>query len=99
MRSKLCSHPHKGAGWLHHPCRLGGTHRFRAGGRITDDPQVGRVATSPLPFGGPPPLQSVGHNQRWPTSGPGGYITPAAWGVPMTLEREMNPQVNHKWAG
>ena len=23
-------------------------------------------------------------NQKWPTSGPGGYITPAVWGVPYT---------------
>ena len=45
---------HKWARWLHHPCRLGGPHRFRAGE----------------------------HNQRWPTSGQGGYMTPAAWGVP-----------------
>ena len=44
----------KWARWLHNPCRLGGPHRFRAGGQ----------------------------NQRWPTSGQGGYITHATWGVP-----------------
>ena len=27
-------------------------------------------------------LQSGGQNEMWPTSGPGGYITPALWGVP-----------------
>ena len=27
-------------------------------------------------------LQSGGQNQQWPTSGPGGYITPAVWGGP-----------------
>ena len=27
---------HKWARWLHNPCRLGGPHRFRAGGRITE---------------------------------------------------------------
>ena len=48
--------------------------------RIRSGPQVGQVATQPLPPGGSPPLQSGGQNQRWPTSGPGGYITPAAWG-------------------
>ena len=39
---------------------------------------VGRVATLPMTPGGSPPLQSVGQNQKWPTSGPGGYITTAA---------------------
>ena len=36
---------HKWARWLHNPCRLGGPHRFRAGGRIRSGPQVGKVAT------------------------------------------------------
>ena len=36
---------HKWATWLHNPCRLGGPHRFRAGGRIRGGPQVGKVAT------------------------------------------------------
>ena len=49
----------KWARWLHHPCRLGGPHRFRAGGQ----------------------------NENWPTSGQGGHITPAAWGVPTASER------------
>ena len=37
--------PHKWARWLHNPCRLGGPHRFRAGGRVKGGPQVGKVAT------------------------------------------------------
>ena len=36
---------HKWARWLHNPCRLGGPHRFRAGGTIIGGPQVGKVAT------------------------------------------------------
>ena len=36
---------HKWARWLHNPCRLGGPHRLRAGGRIRGGPQVGKVAT------------------------------------------------------
>ena len=59
---------------------------------------MGKVATKPLPPGGSPPLQSEGQNQRWPTSGQGGYITPAAWGVPTTSERGAESQVAHKWA-
>ena len=101
---------HKWARWLHHPCRLGDPHRVRAGGRIRSGPQVGKVATSPLPPRGSPLLKSRGaksevahkwarwlhhpcrlgdphrfkaggQNQKWPTSGHGGYITPAALGI------------------
>ena len=45
-----------------------------------------------------PPLQSGGQNQRWPTSGQGGYITPAAWGVLTASERGARTVVAHKWA-
>ena len=59
---------------------------------------MGKVATSPLPPGGCQPLQSGGQNQKWPTSGQGGYITPAAWGVPTASERGAESEVAHKWA-
>ena len=117
----------KWARWLHHPCRLGGPHRFRAGGRIKSGPQVDKVATSPLPPGGSPPIQSGGtesevahqwarwlhhpcrlggphrfkaggQNQTWPTSGQGGYITPAAWGFPPLQSGGTESEVAHKWA-
>ena len=77
---------HKWARWLHNPFRLGGPHRFRAGGRIRSGPQAGKVATQPLPPWGTSPLQSGGQNQRWSTSGQGGYITPTAWVVPTASE-------------
>ena len=32
-------------------------------------------------------------------SGLGGYIAPAAWGVPAALEHGARSQVAHKWAG
>ena len=32
------------------------------------------------------------------TSGPAGYITPAAWGFPNTSERGTKSEVAHKWA-
>ena len=78
---------HKWARWLHNPCRLGGPLRFRAGGRIRGGPQVGKVATEHLPPRGSPPLQTGGQNQKWPTSGQGGYITPAAWGYRKRLSK------------
>ena len=89
---------HKWARWLHNPCRLGGPHRFIAVGRIGGGRQVGKVACITLPPGGSPRLQSGGLNQRWPTSGQGGYLTPAAWGVPTASEREAESEVAHRWA-
>ena len=89
---------HKWAKWLPHPCRIGDPHRFRAGGKIRSGPQVGKVATSPLPYRGSPPLQSGGQNQKWPTSGQNGYLTPAVSGIPIASERGAKSEVAHKWA-
>ena len=89
---------HKWARWLHHPCRLGDPHPCRAGGKIRSGPQVGKVATSPLPPPGSPPLQSGGQNQKWPTSGQGAYITPAASGIPTASKWGGKSEVAHKWA-
>ena len=44
-----------------------------------------------------PPLQSGGQNQKWPTSGQGGYITPAASGVPTASERWAESEVAQRW--
>ena len=85
---------HKWARWLHNPCRLGDPHRFKAGGKLRSGPQMGKVATSPLPPRGSPPLQSGGQNQKWPINGQGGYITPAASGIPTASERVGQ---NQKW--
>ena len=89
---------HKWARWLDYPCRPGGPCRFRARCKIKSGPQVGKVATLPLPPWGSPALQSGGKNQKWPTSGQGGYITPAAWGVRSASERGAKSEVAHKWA-
>ena len=89
---------HKWAKWLPHPCRIGHPNRFRAGGKIRSGPQVGKVATSPLPHRGSPPLQSGGQNQKWPTSGQNGYLTPAVSGIPTASERGAKSEEAHKWA-
>ena len=74
---------HKWAKWLPHPCHLGDPHRFRAGGKIRSGPQVGKVATSPLPSRGSPPLQSGGQNQKWcPKEGRNCFVTPAFSAIP-----------------
>ena len=89
---------HKWANWLPHPCRIGEPHRFRAGGKIRSGPQVGNLATSPLPYRGAPTLQSGGQNQKWPTSGQIGYLTPAVSGSTTAAERWAKSEVAHKWA-
>ena len=89
---------HKWAKWLRHPCRLGDPHRCRAGGEIRSGPLVGEMATSPLPSRGSPPLQSGGGNQKWPTCGQSGYVTPAVSGIPTAAERRAVSEVAHKWA-
>ena len=89
---------HLWANWLPHPCRIGDPLRFRAGGKIRSGPQVGKSATSPLPYRGAPPLQSGGQNQKWPTCGQIGYLTPAVSGIPSASERGAQSEVAHKWA-
>ena len=90
---------HLWAKWLRHPCRLGDPVRFTAWQEIRSGPQVGKVATSPLPPRGSPPLQSGGGNQKWPTSGQSGYVTPAVSGIPTAAERGGGEsEVAHKWA-
>ena len=88
----------KWAKWLRHPCHLGDPHRFRAGGKIRSGPLVGKVATSPPPSRGSPPLQSRGGNQKWPTSGQSGYVIPAVSGIPTASERGAKSEVAHLWA-
>ena len=78
---------HKWAKWLCYPCRLGNPHCFRAGGKIRSRPLVGKVAMSPVPSWGSKPLQSGGQNQKWPTYGQSGYVTPAVSGIPTASER------------
>ena len=59
---------------------------------------MGKVATYPLLPRGSPPLQSGGQNQKWPTCGQGGYVTPAASGIPSASERGAESEVAHLWA-
>ena len=89
---------HTWARWLHHPYRLGDSHGFKAGGKIRSGPQMGNMATSPLPPRGSPRLQSGGQNQKWPINGQGGYITPATLGIPTASERGAKSEVAHTWA-
>ena len=89
---------HLWAKWLRHPCRLRDPRRFRAGGKIRSGPLMGKVATSPLPSRGSQPLQSGGQNQKWPTYGQSGYVTPAVSGIPSASKRGAKSEVAHLWA-
>ena len=89
---------HKWARWLHHPCRLLDPQRFKAGGKIGSGPKMGRVATSPLPPRGSPPLQSGGQSQKWPINGQGGYITQPPRGSPPLQSGGQNQKWPKKWA-
>ena len=89
---------HKWAKWLPHPCHIGEPHRCRAGGKIRSGPQVGEMATSPLLYRGAPPLHSGGQNQKWPTSGQNGYLTPTVSGSPTAAEWGTKSEVARKWA-
>ena len=73
---------HKWAQWLCNICRLGGPRHVRAGNKIRSGPQVGPVAMQYLPPRGSPTCQSGEQNQKWPTSGPSGYIKPCGLGGP-----------------
>ena len=59
---------------------------------------MGEMATSPLLYRGSPPLHSGGQNQKWPTSGHDGYLTPAVSVIPTASERGAKSEVAHKWA-
>ena len=66
---------HKCVDWLHNPCRtVGGPQCFRARDKISSGPQVGRLATKPLPCGVQSPW--------WPTNAWIAYITLAGLGGP-----------------
>ena len=89
---------HTWARWLHHHCRIGDPLRFRAGGKFRRGPYMGKVATSPLPPRGSPPLHSGGQDQKWPVNGQGGYATPAASEIPTASKRGARSEVANKWA-
>ena len=92
----------KVARWLHNPYRLGGPHRFRAGGGAQSEVahKWARWLHNPCRLGGPRRFKAGGQNQRWPASGQGGYMTPVALGGPrrFTAEQREQSKVARKWA-
>ena len=68
------------------------------GGQNQKWPTFGEVAIKPLTPRGSSLLQIGGQNQNWPTCGQGGYVTPAASGIPSASERGAKSEVAHLWA-
>ena len=52
----------------------------------------------PCRLGDPHRFRAGGQNQKWPTSGQIGYVTPAVSGIPTASERGAKSEVAHKWA-
>ena len=71
---------HKWGEWLHRPRRVGGAQHLGARDKMRSGPQVGRLATSPLPCGRPPTLQSGVQRHKWPRHGHIGYVIHVIWG-------------------
>ena len=46
---------------------------------------------------GPQRFKAGEQNQKWPTNGRIGYITPTMWGTPNTAERGTKSEVACKW--
>ena len=87
---------HRGTNWLHHPCRVCAPQHFIPGDKMRSGPQKGTLATIPMPSGGSPTHHSSGQNQKWPTSGPIGAITPFIQGATIASKWGRKPRVTHK---
>ena len=90
---------HLWARWLRNPCRVGDPHRFRAGGTKSEVAHLwARWLRQPCRLGDPHRFRAGGQNQKWPTCGQGGYVTPAVSGIPTASERGTKSEVAHLWA-
>ena len=91
---------HLRARWLRHPCRLGDPHRFRAGGTKSGVAHLWtRWLRHPCRLGDTHRFRAGRQNQKWPSCGQGGYVTPAVSGIPTVSERgdkiRSGPLVGH----
>ena len=90
--------PTSGQGGYITPATLGVSTASKRGAESEVAHKWARWLHNPCRLGGPYRFRAGGQNRRWPTSGLGGYITPAAWGVPTASERGAESEVAHKWA-
>ena len=79
---------HLWAKWLRHPYRLGDPHRFRAGEKSEVAHLWAKWLRHPCRLGDPHRCRAGGGgDEKWPTSGQSGYVTPAVSGIPIAAER------------
>ena len=83
----------KWARWLHNPCRLGGPTASERGAESEVAHKCARWLHDQCRMASPHGFRAGGRNQRWPTSGQGGYITPVALGVPTASNKGAQSQV------
>ena len=86
---------HLWARWLPNPCRLGGP-QCSAWGQIQMAHMWAQWLPNPCHLGGPQ-CSAWGQNQKWPTCGHSGYLTPPVWGSPM-LCMGTKSEMAHMWA-
>ena len=89
---------HLWAKWLCHACRLGDPHHFRAGGKIRSGPQVGKVATPPLPSRGSPTASERGAKSEVTHLWAKWLRHPCRLGDPHRFTAGGKSEVAHKWA-
>ena len=78
---------HKWAGWLHNTARLRIPNALQQGAKSAVAHKWCGRQHNPCRLGGPQRFKAGDKISRGPQVGPGGYITPAAWGSP-TLQSE-----------
>ena len=104
-RGKQSEVAQKGAGWLHHPCHLGGVPKASEGGKQSEIAHKwAEWLHNPCRLGGSQRFRAgqtirIGKNQKRHKKRLGGYIPPTTWGFPNTSERGKQSEVAHKWAG
>ena len=90
--------PTVGPGSYINPTTWGVPNASKRGTKLEVAHKWARWLHNPCRLGGSPPLQGGGRNQKWPTSGPGGYITPAAGGGPQRFKAgDKISSGSHKW--
>ena len=76
-----------------------GSPSLQSGGTESEGAHLwARWLPHPCRLGDPHRFRVGGQNQKWPTCGQGGYVTPAVLGIPTASERGAKSEVAHKWS-
>ena len=89
---------HKWTNWLHNPCCLGVVQRFKAGDKISRVPQMGKLATQPVPIGGVPYSSKRGTKSTVAHKWADWQHNRCQLGGPLRFKEGTKSAVAHKWA-